>query len=466
MTSSTADPAPGISAPSISAPGISTGRMHRRILAIALPAICANLTMVLPGLVDTAFIGHLGIAAALGGVSIGSTLCGFVLWAFSFLRLGTAGFTAQAYGARDATELRAGFLRSLVLAIGFGLLLLLLMVPLGHLGLLFYGPSAAVADYARRYYHLRLLSAPFDLTLYVVLGWLLGTQRVVTAMALQILLNLLNVALCWLFVIRLGMNVEGAGLATALSQAMTASLGLFAVFAILRRTGFHRRGGELLGKERLFEPAKLIRIMAVNRDIFIRTFALMFVFTYFVRLGAKFGDVTLAANHILFGFLSAIAQGLDGFAQAAETLTGQAIGARDPARLKLATRLAGIWAFGLALLMSVGLLLAGPALLPLFTPAGEVLETAARYFPWIAMAPLFAVACFLLDGIYIGATRGAELRNGMLIAAVLAIGIEMLLAPHFGNHGLWLALMCLFVLRAATLLLWYPRIPRQLEKIS
>ncbi len=450
--------------------------MHRRILAIALPAICANLTMVLPGLVDTAFIGHLGIAAALGGVSIGSTLCGFVLWAFSFLRLGTAGFTAQAYGARDATELRAGFLRSLVLAIGFGLLLLLLMVPLGHLGLLFYGPSAAVADYARRYYHLRLLSAPFDLTLYVVLGWLLGTQRVIIAMALQILLNLLNVALCWLFVIRLGMTVEGAGLATALSQATTASLGLVTVFAILRRTGFRSRSGERpdkerldkipLDKERLFEPAKLIRIMAVNRDIFIRTFALMFVFTYFVRLGAKFGDVTLAANHILFGFLSAIAQGLDGFAQAAETLTGQAIGARDPARLKLATRLAGIWAFGLALLMSVGLLLAGPALLPLFTPAGEVLETAARYFPWIAMAPIFAVACFLLDGIYIGATRGTELRNGMLIAAVLAIGIEMLLAPHFGNHGLWLALMCLFVLRAAALLLWYPRIPRQLEKVT
>ncbi len=435
----------------------SAARLHGAVLAIAVPAICANFTMVLPGLVDTAFIGRLGIAAALGGVSIGSTLCGFVLWAFSFLRMGTAGFTAQAYGARDNAELRACFLRSLILAILFGTVLLSLMVPLGKLGLLFFAPGPAVADYARRYYHFRLFSAPFDLLLFVVLGWLLGTQRAVLAMALQVLLNLLNVALCWLFVIRLQMNVDGAGLATALSQTVTACLGLIIVFAILRRTGFREKS-----ETRLFDAAKLIRIMSVNRDIFIRTFALLAVFGYFVRLGAQFGDVTLAANHILFGFLSAIAQGLDGFAQAAETLVGQAIGARDPVRLRAVTRLSSLWAGGLALLMSLVLLLAGPPLLPVFTNEAEVLATATRYFPWIALMPVVAVACYQLDGIYIGATRGRELRNGMLIATIIAIAIEAVLAPLYGNHGLWFALICLFVLRAATLLAWYPRIPRQL----
>ncbi|MET1028498.1 MAG: MATE family efflux transporter [Dongiaceae bacterium] len=436
---------------------VSAARMHGAILAIALPAICANFTMVLPGLVDTAFIGQLGIAAALGGVSIGSTLCGFVLWAFSFLRMGTAGFTAQAYGARDNAELRACFLRSLLLAILFGILLLILMVPLGKLGLLFFAPGPAVADYARRYYHFRLFSAPFDLMLFVVLGWLLGTQRAVLAMMLQILLNLLNVALCWLFVIRLQMNVVGAGLATALSQTVTACIGLVIVFAILRRTGFREKSAT-----RLFDAAKLIRIMSVNRDIFIRTFALLAVFSYFVRLGAQFGDVTLAANHILFGFLSAIAQGLDGFAQSAETLTGQAIGARDPLRLRAVTRLSSLWAGGLAVLMSLALWLAGPALLPIFTNEADVLATAAQYFPWIALTPVAAVACYQLDGIYIGATRGRELRNGMLIATIVALGAEALLAPLYGNHGLWFALICLFLLRAATLLAWYPRIPRQL----
>ncbi|HVJ33583.1 MAG TPA: MATE family efflux transporter [Terriglobia bacterium] len=432
-----------------------TPEMHRRILAIALPAICANLTTVLPGLVDTAFIGRTADPGSLGGVAIGTSLCGFVLWAFSFLRMGTAGFTAQAYGAGDNGELQAVFRRSLVLAVFFGAVLLMLMVPINHLGLMFYGPSPLVGDYAGRYVTFRLFSAPFDLLLYVVLGWLLGTQRTVIAMALQIFLNLLNILLCMLFVLALGMGVDGAAIATALAQTATALLALGVAVALQRQVPARRPSWMTV-----LEPRRLIEVMAVNRDIFIRTFALMFVFTCFVRLGARFGDITLAANHVLFGMVAMIAQGLDGFAQAAETLTGQAIGARDIHGLRRATRLSAYWAGGLAVLMSLILLPLGPHLLALFSRSTEVLAAAQNFFPWVAATPVVAVACFQLDGIYIGATRGRDMRNGMLMATLVATVIELVAAPLFGNQGLWFALMSFFVLRAVPLALWYHRIPR------
>lgn len=435
----------------------TTIAMHRRILSIAVPAICANLTAVLPGLVDTAFIGRTADAASIGGVAIGTNLCGFVLWAFSFLRMGTAGFTAQAFGAGNLLEQQTVFRRSLLLAGFFGFVLLMLMVPLNHLGLMFYNPSQMVADYAGRYVTFRLFSAPFDLALYAVLGWLLGTQRTVVAMGLQIFLNLLNVLLCALFVLQLQMGVDGAAIATAIAQGLTALLGIAVAIALQRR--FPGPRPSLIA---VIEPKRLIEVMAVNRDIFIRTFALMIVFTVFVRLGAQFGDVTLAANHILFGIVAMIAQGLDGFAQAAETLTGQAIGARDRHGLQRATKFAAIWAGGLAVLMCLLLMSMGPLVLPAFTKSAEVLEAARRFFPWVAIMPLIAVACFQLDGIYIGATRGRDMRNAMLISTLVATLIELIAAPLFGNHGLWFALMSFFLLRAVTLAAWYHRIPRLL----
>lgn len=435
-------------------PLASQREMHRRILAIALPAICANLTAVLPGLVDTAFIGRTADAGSIGGIAIGTNLCGFVLWAFSFLRLGTAGFTAQAFGAGNGIEQQAVFRRSLVMAFCFGFLLLMLMVPINRLGLMFYGASPLVTDYAGRYVTFRLFSTPFDLTLYVVLGWLLGTQRTVIAMALQIVLNLLNILLCSLFVLALKMGVDGAAIATAIAQTITACLALAVAIKLQRHLTYRRPSWVAV-----LEPRRLIEMMTVNRDIFIRTFTLLFVFTCFVRMGAGFGDVTLAANHILFGIIAMIAQGLDGFAQAAETLTGQAIGARDPRYLRRATRLSALWAIGLAGVMSLLLLAFGPLLLPLFAKSSEVLDMARRFFPWVAATPIIAVACYQLDGIYIGATRGRDMRNAMLIATVIGLAAELIATPLLGNHGLWLALMIFFAMRALPLAAWYRRIP-------
>lgn len=437
---------------------LSRQPVHRRILAIALPAIIANLTSVLPGVVDTALVGRTGTGIDLGGIALGTTITGFILWAFSFLRLGTAGFTAQAYGARDESEQRSSFLRALGLALIFGFALILLMVPLGQFAFTLFDAGTASLDVAGRYYYYRMFAAPFDLILYVVIGWLLGRQRVRDMLALQVLLNLLNVALCYLLVVTQGMGVDGAAIATAISVAIACFAGL----ALVRR--HFRALAPRSAESRLIESEKLLGLMAVNRDIFLRTLVLMAFLAFLVRLGAERGDAVLSANHILFGFISIIAQGLDGFAQSTDALVGQAIGARDRLRLTRVVRAASFWCLVFALAISGALYQWGGWLLPQFTHDVDILQIARDHFLWIAGAPLVAIWCFQLDGIYFGATRGREIRNGMLFAVVVGLAAAFVLPVFFDNHGIWAALYVFYVMRAIPLLLWYPRIPRALAR--
>ena len=434
----------------------NTRSVHRRVLAVALPAILANLTSVLPGLVDTAFIGQNGIAAQLGGVAIGSTFCGLILWTFGFLRTGTAGFTAQALGAGDSGEIRGTLRRAMGLAWFFGFVLLLLMVPLGELVLPLYGGGDQQLDFAARYYHFRMFGAPFDLTVHVVLGWLLGLEKPRVAFALQALLNGLNVLFCYIAVVHYNFGVDGVAISTTLAQAITAVAGLVVVRWIAHQIEESPNDSQLLDVD------KLVELMSVNTDIFIRTLALMFILTYFIHLSAETDEITLAANQILLGFMAFISNALDGFAQSAETLTGQAIGAKDPVALRRAVGGSALWAFALALTLSATFWQLGSHLLPWFNANPDVLQTARTYLPWLIVAPLAAVTCFLLDGVYIGATRGSEMRNGMLIAAgVTLIAVHVLLL-FFGNHGIWAALILFYLLRGFVLILWYPRIPRAL----
>jgi multidrug resistance protein, MATE family len=432
--------------------------VHRRLLAVALPAILANLTSVLPAVVDTAWVGTTGTRIDLGGIALGTTITGFILWAFSFLRIGTAGFAAQAYGARDQGEQRSILLRALVLGAVFGFALMLLMVPLGMFAFALFGTSSDALDVAGRYYHIRMFAAPFDLVLYVVIGWLLGRQRVRDMVALQIFLNLLNIALCYMFVVVLGKGVDGAASATAIAIGVTCAVALLIVRQQFRQLA--PRSAE----SRLIESEKLLGLMAVNRDIFFRTLVLTTFLAYLVRLGTQMGDTVLAANHILFGFVSIIAQGLDGFAQATETLTGQAIGARDRRRLSRVVWAGSLWCLLFALAIGAGLHEWGAQLLTYFSQDVDVIETARQHFMWIAGAPLIAIWCFQLDGIYFGATRGREIRNGMMVAAVLGLVASWALPPFFGNHGIWAALYVFYAMRALPLALWYRRIPRALGR--
>jgi MATE family multidrug resistance protein len=316
-----------------------------------------------------------------------------------------------------------------------------------------------VQDHAAQYFHLRLLAAPFDLALYAMMGWLIGLQRAGVMVALQIVLNGLNVALCWLFVVHFDRGILGVAGATALAQVVTAFIGLLWT----RRVALGL--GPIMTRSTPFAFEMLSRLVKVNRDIFIRTLALMVVLNYFVHLSNAMLDdgVTLAANQILMGFLGLVANGLDGFAQSAETLVGEAVGARDRRRLSAALWANLAWSLVLAALFSPALWAAGPFLLPLFSANAGVVAAARHAYPWVIVAPVVSVWCFLLDGVFIGATRGRELRDGMLISAALGLMALQLAFWFDGNAGLWAALTLFFSVRALPLALWYRRIPAALQ---
>ena len=425
---------------------------HRRVWRLAGPVILSNITTPLLGAVDTGVVGHLPDPALIGGVALGSLIFNFVFWGFGFLRMGTTGFTAQARGAGDMSELRATFLRSLMLAGGIGFALVVLQVPIHFLALHFVQSSAAVKSYAGTYFDVRIWSAPAALANYTILGWLLGTGRTGLALRLQVVLNGINIILAVVFVLLLGWGIPGVAAATLTSEILTSCGGLALVFRLLPRAE----------TPHLFDRHRILRLLRVNGDIMLRTLCLEAAFVAFTLAGASLGDIAFAANAILMNLLTMSAYGLDGFAMAAEILVGSAVGARDRAGFRAAIRDSTIWAAGLAILGAGFFLFAGHQLIALFTLHEEVRRTAALYLPWLALSPLLGVWCFQLDGIYVGATRTAEMRNGMILALAGNLLVLWLALPRLGNDGLWLALMVFYVLRMTTLGAWLPRIDRSL----
>ena len=430
---------------------------HRRVLGLAGPIILSNLSTPLLGAVDTAVVGHLPDPTYIGGVAIGAMVFSFLYWGFGFLRMGTTGFTAHVYGAGDAAELRAAFLRPLLLAGLFGLALILLQAPIGWIAFRLVDGSPDVRAAAAGYYHIRIWSAPATLTNYTVLGWLLGTRRVRVALGLQVLLNLTNIVLDLSFVLGFGMAARGVALATLIGEAVTAAIGLALVLRTLGREGV------ATDWPRVLDRARLVALFRVNADIFIRTLCLVFAFGYFTATGARLGDVTLAANAILLNLQTFAAYGLDGFAHATEILAGAAVGARSLADFRRAVRTAGLWAALMALAVALVYVLAGDRIIALFTSIDEVRETAGRYLPWMMLSPLVSVWSFLLDGIFIGSTRTAEMRNAMIASLAIYLIAAWALLPLWGNHGLWLAFTLFMAARAVTLGAYYPRIGRRLR---
>lgn len=429
-------------------------RSHRRVWRLAGPIILSNITVPLLGAVDTAVVGHLPDAALIGGVAVGATIFNFVYWGFGFLRMGTTGFVAQAFGAGDAEELKAVVARALLLAVAIGAVIVALQGPIARISLYLFEASPAVERYAGTYVAVRIWGAPAALINYAVLGWLLGVQNPRMALATQLFMNGLNMALAVLFVIGFGWGIGGVAAATLIAEIAGAALGLFLVWRDLRKTGGGWR------RDRIFDAMRIAALLKVNGDIFIRTICLMFAFAYFTARGAEMGDAVLAANAILQHLQAIMAYGLDGFAHAAETLVGAAIGARDRMALRAAVRTAGIWGLAVAALFAVAYALAGALVITLFTEHAEVRSAARDFLPWAIALPMVSVWPFLLDGIFIGATRTAEMRNGMMIALAVYLGAASLLIPLWGNDGLWAAFMIFMVVRTATLGWWYPRIDR------
>jgi MATE family multidrug resistance protein len=427
---------------------------YRRVFLLAIPLILSNLTQPLLSMVDTILSGHLPSPAALGGVAVGGIFFNSIYWTFGFLRMATTGLVAQSHGAGDQDQLMHHFGRALLTAGLIGALLLAVHRPLISAALALLGASSEVHRNALLYCSIRIWSAPAALANYTILGYLLGRQRARTALLLQAAINLVNMVVALTLVLWRHWGVAGIATATMTAEWTGCILGLAIMLAGGARAN-HLRWSELI------DGASLRRLFALNRDILLRTLSLVAAYAWFTRTGARSGNTILAANAVLINFLWIAGYGLDGFANATEALVGEAIGAGRVADFRAVLKASSVSAFTVAAALSILYLLFGRNLIAVFTNQQAVRILAVQYLPWLIVLPLVAVWSFLLDGVYIGATRAGELRDSMLISLAGYLGLAVLLTAHFGNHGLWCAILAFMAFRAITLALRLPAIERK-----
>ncbi|MCJ8170593.1 MATE family efflux transporter [Atopomonas sediminilitoris] len=426
---------------------------HRRVWALAGPMLLSNLTVPLVALVDTAVVGHLPHDYQLAAVAVGGSLYTLLVWAMGFLRMGTTGFAAQACGRQDGSALRTLLAQGLALGAGLGLLLALALLPLMPWLLSVMNPSAALDTLAREYLSLRLLGLPAALCSFALIGWLLGTQNARIPLLMLLTSALLNTGLDILFVWGLGFGVAGAAWASVIAEWSGMLLGLCLALPTLRPyTG-------QLDHRRLLRWSSWTALLAVNRDIFIRTLALEVVFLLLTVYGTRLGDATVAANALLLNGLLLTANALDGLAHAVEALCGKAIGRQQPRELSRTLRVASAWSLLFSAGLSLGFALAGEHFIDLQTNLPAVRAIALVHLPYLAALPLIAVTSYVLDGLFVGATRAREMRNAMLIALALYLPLSWPLI-ELGNHGLWAGFLLFMAMRSLLLLAMAWRITR------
>jgi MATE family multidrug resistance protein len=408
----------------------------------------ANLTTPLIGIISTIAIGRLGDATLLGGVAMASVIFDCLFWLFGFLRMSTLAFTAQALGAGETQELRAPLIRGFVIAALIGACLIVLQMPLAAVLMAAMGGSEGVTRAAKTYFSIRIWSAPLALANYVVLGWLIGQARAKLALSVQVAINVVSMAATVLLVLVLNAGIAGAAIAALVAEAAGLVLG---VLTARRLT----RGQPPIPRAALLDRAKLMRMLNVNRDIMIRTAALISAFLFFTAQGARAGDVTLAANAVLNNFLLVNAFFLDGLANAAEQLCGRAYGARDRGGFSTTVRLVLLWGFGFAVAVTAIFALFGGSLIDIMTASEAVRHGARDYLWFVVLAPLLAVFAFGYDGIYIGATWARDMRNLMVLSLLIFLGAWLALRS-FGNAGLWGAFLVHYAARGGLQALRYP----------
>lgn len=417
---------------------------HRRVWGLAAPMILSNISVPLVALVDSTVIGHLPHAHQLGAVAVGATLFTFMVGLMGFLRMGSTGFAAQAAGRADGAALRQVLVQGLLLALLFALLIGLLALPFSQMALQVIQPGAALHESTEAFFHTRLFGLPAALASFALVGWFLGTQNARAPLAILLTTNLLNIALNLWFVLGLDWGVVGSARASVIAEWSGALLGLALTRPALRAYPGHIAWAALK-RWQSWRP-----LLAVNRDIFLRSLALQLVFLLLTLQGARLGEATVAANALLLNGLLLTAYALDGLAHAVEALCGHAIGARDGDALKRALVVACGWSLLVSLGFAVLFLLGGHLFINLQTNIASVREAAYPYLPYLAVLPLIAVWSYLLDGLFIGATRAAAMRNAMLVSVAIALPVAFALRG-FGNHGLWVAFLGFMALRAATL---------------
>lgn len=411
--------------------------------------ILSNVSVPLLGMVDTGVTGHLGSSVYLGAVAIGATIFGFLYTGMNFLRMGTTGITAQAYGANNNEALRVSLGQALLVALLIALSLIALQVPIGHFALGLIGAEPDVEAFAQQYLSIRIWSAPGTLANFVLVGWFLGLQNARVPLLIFLTVNITNIVLDLWFVLGLGMKVDGVALASVIAEYAGVIVGFGFVAKALRA---HSGNWPLT---RLFNARSYAAFFAINANLFVRTMALMFTFGFVTAAGARLGGVVLAANAVLMNLQNLTAFALDGFAHAAEALVGKAVGEKRRDALERSVQLALKWSLFFALGFSLLYVAIGPALIRVLTDLPDVRYTAMQFLPWLIISPLISVWSFLYDGVYVGTTNAREMRNLMLISAFVIFIPAWFLLQGFGNHGLWLAFTLFMASRGIGMHIWY-----------
>lgn len=425
--------------------------MNKDILKLAIPSIITNVSVPLLSSVDTALVGHLEHQFYLGGVAIGAMIFNFIFWAFGFLRMGTTGLTAQAYGEGNQRECGLILSRAVLVALIAGVVLILLQSLIHWTAFQSVTASDEVEKQAAFYFDIRIWSAPAALFIYAIQGWFLGMQNARYPMVLAIFINCLTIALDVFFLQVLDLKVAGVALGTLIAQYCGVALALTLFYFKYRE---YAAG---VVRKQIFDVAAMKKFFSVNRDIFLRTMLLIATYTFFTAKSAEYGDDVLAANTILMQLWMILAYGVDGFAYAAESLVGRFVGARDLVNLKKAVKLIFVWAAALGVITTLGYLFFGEQIVRLFTSNEAVVATAMTFFIWTIIAPLVNGICFVWDGVFIGATATKAMLISMAIATIVFyFPVYYLAEPQIGNHALWLAMIAYMAMRGITLTVYAP----------
>lgn len=420
--------------------------MNKKILNLAVPNIVSNITIPLLGLVDLAIMGHLESEIYIGAIALGGMIFNFLYWGFGFLRMGTTGFTAQAFGSRNLSRVAEIFIQSLVIGILGGIAILILQFPIEWISFKIIDASAAVELEASRYFYIRIWAAPATIGLYAFYGWFIGMQNTKAPMVIAILINVFNVVLNLYFVYELGMKADGVALGTLISQY----LGLITAIIIFKR--FYKRFFKYISIQALKKFEDIKQFFRVNFDIFLRTLLLLFVFSFFTTQSANTSDEILAINTLLLQFLFIFSYFIDGFAHAAEALIGKYVGNNNKEQFKAAIKTIFVWGFGLSIPFSIIYFAFGKNLLFLLTNQLNIIEASSPYLIWVGILPFLSFAAFIWDGVFVGATASKAMRNSMLIASLIVFLPSFYISRiYLDNHGLWLA-MNLFMLFRGLLL--------------
>lgn len=426
--------------------------MNKTILKLAIPNIISNLSVPLLGAVDTALVGHLDEVYYLGAIALGGMIFNFIFWGFGFLRMGTTGITAQAFGEENKPGSVMTLARALCVAGVFSFLILLLQVWIADLSFWLVEATPEVERYTRIYFDIRIYAAPATLGLYAINGWFLGMQNARYPMIVTIVLNTLNIGLDVFFVYSMNMHVDGVAWGTLIARYVGLAL------AVILLIAKYRDWLRAYVQDRLLELESLKKFFSINRDIFIRTLCLIFTFSFFTAKSAEFGNIILAANTILLQLWMMVSYGIDGFAFAAESLIGRYTGSQEKDKLKAAVAYCFFWGIGIGFFASLAYGLFDRPILTLFTDQQKVIETALIFYAWTIAGPAVSSFCYIWDGIFIGATATVPMRNSMIIATVLVfLPVYIIGVPYLENHAIWLALTLFMIARGVTLTAYAPK---------